>query len=264
MQTISPDQLVQPVSEIARRAGQAILEVYARSADSIQIDQKADNSPVTEADHAANTIICERLAQLKPLFPILSEENKAIPFEERRQFEAYWLVDPLDGTKEFLKRNGEFTVNIALVQGTSPILGVLYAPVRDELYAGFGQTAYVERTPNQRERIQVADFFQSDHGLSVVCSRSHINESTRSYLDTLNNPETVSIGSSLKFMMVARGKAHLYPRLSPTSEWDTAAAQAIVEAAGGKVIQYDSGEPLRYNKKILINPSFIVYGNRKG
>ncbi|MGA1581707.1 MAG: 3'(2'),5'-bisphosphate nucleotidase CysQ [Saprospiraceae bacterium] len=254
----SLDNLAPVVGEVARAAGHAILEVYER-ADTVQVIAKADNSPVTEADFASNTVICAALAELEPFMPIISEENKAIPFEERSKYPAFWLVDPLDGTKEFLKRNGEFTVNIALVRGNTPVLGVVYAPVTDDLYVGYEQTAYVEKG-GEKTKIQVPAFSLRDSRLTVVCSRSHLNEATRQYLASLNEPTTLSVGSSLKFLMVANGRAHIYPRLGPTSEWDTAAAQAVVEAAGGQVLEAETGTPLRYNKEELLNPYFIVYG----
>lgn len=263
MLDFSPNhQLAEAVSAIAQKAGHAILEVYNKSADELAVNHKVDNSPVTEADYAANAIICSDLEKLDPQFPIVSEENKAIPFEERSAYDYYWLVDPLDGTKEFLKRNGEFTVNIALIRKDTPVFGVVYAPVPHELYVGYGDTAYVSKD-GQKRQIGVSTFSSSDTGLTVVCSRTHINEATRAFMENLNNPETISVGSSLKFLMIASGRAHIYPRMSPTSEWDTAAAQAIVEAAGGSVLQYPSMKPVRYNKEILINPSFIVYGDRR-
>lgn len=252
-------ELAKEVSTIAREAGAAILKIYNESED-IQIERKADESPLTLADRTANRIICDALERLPVRYPIVSEENKAIPYAERRRFTESWLVDPLDGTKEFIKRNGEFTVNIALVKEHTVTLGVVYAPCLDELFwAVRGEGAYLEKD-GVTTRLQAAAFTMRDAGLRVVCSRSHLNEDTQAFIDDLNQPEKVSKGSSLKFLVLARGEAHLYPRLAPTMEWDTGAAQIVLEEAGGKVIEAQSGRPLRYNKEHLLNPHFIAYG----
>lgn len=248
------------VIAIARDAGAAILEIYANEAD-FNVEKKSDDSPLTRADRAANTVICDRLAKLPQVFPIISEENKAIPYEERKDFELFWLVDPLDGTKEFIKRNGEFTVNIALVDGQQPVFGVVYAPVLDEVYwAVKGQGAWMLKG-DEKTTLHALPFQLSDPGLKVVCSRSHLNEGTQAFIDALDAPEKVSRGSSLKFLLMAKGDAHVYPRLGPTMEWDTGAAQIVLEEAGGSVIDEETKEPLRYNKENLLNPYFIAYGN---
>lgn len=245
---------------IAKGAGTAILDIYSNEAD-FNIELKADDSPLTKADRAANTLICAGLEQLPQVFPIVSEENKTIPYEERKDYEYYWLVDPLDGTKEFIKRNGEFTVNIALVHDQQPIFGVVYAPVLDEVYwAVKGQGAWMEKA-GKVEKLEAETFSLSDPGLKVVCSRSHLDERTQAFIDKLNQPERVSQGSSLKFLLMARGEANVYPRLAPTMEWDTAAAQIVLEEAGGKVIDEETKLPLRYNKENLLNPFFVAYGN---
>lgn len=253
--------MAKAVAEIARKAGAAIMKIYGE--EDFQVELKADESPLTIADKAANDIICEGLMELTPNVPIISEENKAIPYEERRNYGINWLVDPLDGTKEFIKRNGEFTVNIALIQGGKPILGVVYAPYLEEMYwAVKGEGAWMEKG-GHIEQLQAAKFTMQDQGLKVVCSRSHLNEGTQAFIDQLKDPEKVSQGSSLKFLVLAKGEAHLYPRLAPTMEWDTGAAQIVLEEAGGKVISEATKEPVTYNKENLLNPHFIAYGQMK-
>lgn len=247
------------VIKIARLAGEAILEVYQAGSD-IGLSSKSDQSPLTLADKAANGIICEGLEKLYPEIPIISEENKSVPYEKRKSFEYYWLVDPLDGTKEFIKRNGEFTVNIALIHRQKSVLGIVFAPVFGDMYwGGRGLGAFVQSGAREK-RLEAAKFKMDDPGLGLVCSRSHMNDSTREFVDALVEPELVSKGSSLKFLILASGDAHLYPRLAPTMEWDTAAAQIILEEAGGKVLQAGTGEPLIYNKEDLLNPHFVAYG----
>jgi 3'(2'), 5'-bisphosphate nucleotidase len=242
---------------IAREAGQAILEVYARD---FTTTTKADSSPLTEADLAANTMIVRRLAELTPEIPILTEESATVDFEVRRHWSQFWLVDPLDGTKEFIQRNGDFTVNIALIQDCVPTVGIVFAPVWDLLYYGQGgQGSYRVTNGNEAESIRVAPYREGP--MRVVASRSHAGPETEAYLQALEpvngNLELVSRGSSLKLCMVAEGSAHLYPRLGPTMEWDTAAADAVVRAAGGQVTTLD-GAPLAYNKPNLLNPFFVV------
>ena len=252
--------LGQQVAEIARRAGAVILEVY-QDESKFGVEQKADESPLTVADRKANSVICTALEQLEPKFPIISEENKLLPYAQRKDYDHFWLVDPLDGTKEFIKRNGEFTVNIALIKGQQPILGIVYVPVTDEMYiAAKGHGTLVEKN-GERKQLQAADFALTDSGLQVVCSRSHLNADTQAFVDRLQNPQLVPQGSSLKFTILAKGKAHVYPRLGPTMEWDTAAAQIVLEEAGGKVISERTGKPLEYNKENLLNPYFIAYGS---
>lgn len=258
----SYQSLIDPLCKIAIDAGNAILEVYHAS-EGVQIEKKADDSPLTQADKASNSVICEGLQKLPFQFPIVSEENKMVPFETRKNYEQYWLIDPMDGTKEFIKRNGEFTVNIALVKNNSVVLGVVYVPVSGCLYwavKGIGAFKIVNK---QQIRLKVAEFTFSDEGLKVICSRSHLNEETRKFIEKLNDPVLISKGSSLKFLELAEGKAHLYPRVAPTMEWDTAAAQIILEEAGGKVLQFNTDKSLIYNKEDLLNPYFIASGGLK-
>ncbi|MCB0663345.1 MAG: 3'(2'),5'-bisphosphate nucleotidase CysQ [Saprospiraceae bacterium] len=258
MTDLSP--LIQPLLKIAKEAGDAILKIYKNEED-FGVESKDDNSPLTRADKASNQVICDGLEALDPAYPIISEENKAIPYEERKDFEYCWLVDPLDGTKEFIKRNGEFTVNIALLHKNKPVFGVVYAPVLDEMYWAIkGEGAFLKKE-GAIQQLTMAPFSMQDEGLHVVSSRSHMNEETKAFVEKLKNPELVSKGSSLKFLMIAKGEAEVYPRVAPTMEWDTGAAQIVLEEAGGKVLHFETGAPLDYNKENLLNPYFIAYGN---
>ena len=251
--------LAQQILPIAKKAGDAILAIYNNS-DDFQVQTKSDESPLTVADKASNDVICQGLQNMDPLFPIISEENKQVDYEVRKDYDYYWLIDPLDGTKEFIKRNGEFTVNIALIKDHRPVLGVVYTPCLDEMYwAAKGEGAWLI-TSDGKESLQSASFEMKDEELKVVCSRSHQNDATKEFVAALAKPELVSKGSSLKFLILAKGEAHLYPRLAPTMEWDTAAAQIILEESGGKVIDEGTKESLRYNKENLLNPYFVGYG----
>jgi 3'(2'), 5'-bisphosphate nucleotidase len=247
---------IQAVINIARDAGEKIMEVYAR--DDFGTRVKSDDSPLTEADLAAHHVIVDGLKALSADIPVLSEESSDIPWEQRQQWETYWLVDPLDGTKEFIKRNGEFTVNIALVENNEAVLGVVYAPVLDVTYYGDENGAFKITEGGETLPIEVVAH-QEGESWKVVGSRSHAGDSLVAFLGELGEHEMVSMGSSLKLCLVAEGVAHIYPRLGPTSEWDTAAAHAVVNAAGGEVIVAETGEPLQYNtKESLLNPFFIV------
>jgi len=248
---------VQAVLELAHQAGSAIMDVYKQDFD---VYDKADKSPLTEADLASHKIIVAGLGALTPDIPILSEESASIPWETRQSWDTYWLVDPLDGTKEFIKRNGEFTVNIALIDKHEPVIGVVYAPVLELSYwAKRGEGTYKQEGVDEAIRLQTASFPDSDGLWQVVGSRSHANPQIEAFLEQFGPSETVAMGSSLKFCVVAEGRAHLYPRLGPTSEWDTAAAQCVVEEAGGHVYHFEQQSPLRYNKKeSLLNPYFLV------
>jgi len=251
--------IAKAVSDIAREAGAAIMEIYREEAD-FQVEKKGDESPLTIADRESNAIICAGLEALEEQFPIVSEENKEIPYDERKSFGYYWLVDPLDGTKEFIKRNGEFTVNIALVHEQRPVLGVVYVPATDELFWAAERAGAYKVVNGEIAKLHAPEFGMEDDGLRIVTSRSHLNDATKAFVDRLQAPETVARGSSLKFTVIAQGAAHIYPRLGPTMEWDTGAAQIILEEAGGKVIDEETGASLRYNKENLLNPYFIAYG----
>jgi 3'(2'), 5'-bisphosphate nucleotidase len=254
----NPKELIESVRQIARQAGQRILDIYASG---FTVEQKDDASPLTEADLTAHRTIVEGLSRLTPEWPILSEESSHIPFSERSSWLQYWLVDPLDGTREFISRNGEFTVNIALIRGHDPVLGVVHVPVQDTDYYGEESLgAFVQRPGQAPQSIHVSTLTSGP--VRVVGSRSHRGNSLDNFLAKLGDHELVSMGSSLKICLVAEGKADVYPRLGPTSEWDTAAAHAVVASAGGQVVNVD-GNPLRYNTKdAYLNPFFIVYGDR--
>jgi 3'(2'), 5'-bisphosphate nucleotidase len=246
------------VVRLAQRAGDEILSVYG---EQFEVTHKSDQSPLTLADLRSHEIIVQGLRALTPDVPVLSEEASDIPYEQRRQWTRYWLVDPLDGTKEFVSRNGEFTVNIALIENNVPTLGVVHVPVTNTTYtgaAGVGAFRKVDAEAAQPVRVHTP----AASPLRIVGSRSHRGDSLYKYLPRLAPYELIAVGSSLKFCLVAEGNADFYPRFGPTSEWDTAAAQAIVEAAGGAVVKTD-GERLRYNTKSeLLNPHFLVYGDR--
>jgi 3'(2'), 5'-bisphosphate nucleotidase len=245
------------IVDIAERAGKAIMEIYARD---FNVTEKDDKSPLTEADLAAHRLIVEELGKLEPKLPILSEESADVPYEERSRWLRYWLVDPLDGTREFIKRNGEFTVNIALIESGRPTCGVVHVPVDETSYYGcVDKGAWKKEKDGPAEPIRAAR--QRRHPLRVAGSRSHAGDSLQRFLDKVGPHEIMSMGSSLKLCLVAEGNADIYPRLGPTSEWDTAAAQAVVEAAGGMVTDLDM-QPLRYNRKeSLLNPYFLVFGD---
>jgi 3'(2'), 5'-bisphosphate nucleotidase len=248
--------LLEPVKKISQVAGDKIMAIYGSK---FEVDIKADKSPLTQADLAAHRCIVEGLSQLQS-FPIISEESADIPFSERSSWETYWLVDPLDGTKEFIKRNGDFTVNIALIHQHSPILGVVYVPVSQQTYfAAEGVGAFKQTDSAAAQPIKVRS--KKGDKLLVAGSRSHVTPELESYLSRLPEHELTSIGSSLKLCLVAEGTADLYPRIGLTSEWDTGAAQCVVEQAGGKVTDL-KGERLSYNKKeSFLNPYFLVFGD---
>lgn len=258
IQAMQADELkamIEPVLGIARDASEKIVAVYNRD---FTVEQKADHSPLTEADMAAHEVIESGLQALYPDIPILSEESSQIPFEERGRWNRYWLVDPLDGTREFVKRNGEFTVNIALIEAHEPIVGIIVVPVTGVSYfAARGNGAW-KVVDDEVTEIHVRP---RDPEFTIVAgSRSHASDSLVAFLDRIGKHELVSMGSSLKSCLVAEGKADVYPRLGPTSEWDTAAAHCIVNEAGGSLTDTHM-KPLRYNtKESLLNPSFFVSG----
>ncbi len=252
---MTPKDLINPIVDLAVDAGQAILEVYATDFD---VQEKGDESPLTQADLASHNCIVAGLAALTPDIPIISEEDGLPEFAERGQWQRYWLIDPLDGTKEFVNRNGEFTVNIALIDSNRPILGVVHVPVQDKTYIGCEGSGSELRVDGATTPIRVAA--SSSSPVRIVGSRSHRGSSLDAFLEKVGDSDMIPMGSSLKFCVVAEGRADIYPRLGPTSEWDTAAAQAVVEQAGGKVLELD-GKPLSYNaKEDILNPWFVVIG----
>ncbi len=263
------EEMMWAATKAAIDAGEEILNVYDTD---FTVENKSDNSPLTRADMNAHLVISKSLDSTG--IPILSEEGKNIPFEERKNWKQFWMVDPLDGTKEFVNRNGEFTVNIAFIDQGFPIAGVIYVPVTDELFIGMPEKgAYkitaakkrIQRLKNINSLIESGTSLPQDSGTgqyTVVCSRSHMSAETEIFIDELKQThgdlEFVSKGSSLKLCMVAEGVANIYPRFAPTMEWDTAAGQAIAETSGAHVIQAETGKRLEYNKENLLNPWFIV------
>lgn len=250
--------LLDQVLAVAREAGDAILTVYSRD---FAVEFKDDNSPLTEADRAADRVISAGLARIDPRTPVLSEETFDPRDTTRLDWPRYWLVDPLDGTREFIRRNGEFTVNIALIDGHEAMLGVVLAPATGVCYYGArGVGAFARNADSPPRAIAVRR--SASEPVRVVGSRSHAGATLAGYLERLGPHEIVSMGSSLKICLVAEGRADVYPRLGPTSEWDTAAAQAVLECAGG-VMMDDAGRPLQYNTKSdILNPHFFAYGDR--
>lgn len=251
------NEVVKEIINISKEAGAAILRVYNQQ--EFQIENKADSSPLTEADRLANNIICSSLFSKFPNIPIISEENKMESYQIRKEYRLCWMVDPLDGTKEFINRNGDFTVNIALIKEGEPILGVVYQPTNDDLYYAVKGMGAVSIQNGITNSLKTTPFSDRDKGLKVVASRSHLNDETKEFIMKFDQPILVTRGSSLKFLLLASNEAAIYPRLAPTSEWDTAAAQCILTEAGGIVINTEDGMPMRYNKESLLNPSFIAY-----
>lgn len=247
-------------------AGRRVLEIYEKDVD---VEYKDDASPLTQADMAAHRALTALVEEMTPDVPVLSEESGDVPWEERRGWSRYWLIDPLDGTKEFIKKNGEFTLNVALVEDGEPIFGIVHAPVLSQTWIGQAGTGSV-RLDGDEDAAPTSIAVRplpgpGDGPWKIVGSRSHGSEEFEAFVGQLPEHERVSMGSSLKLCLVAEGEADLYPRLAPTSEWDTAAAQAVVTAAGGEVLRADTLEPLRCNQQeSVLNPSFIVASARDG
>jgi len=249
---------IEKIIEISKEAGRATLQIYETD---FKVDYKEDESPLTAADEASNDVIVKALSELYPDIPIISEEIKNLEYDERKEWNLCWVVDPLDGTKEFLKRNGEFTINIALVENGKAILGVIYVPVKDVTYYNeVNGKAFKQEGAEAPYEINVKS--ATGDSISLVGSRSHLNEDTEKFIEEKKkefaNVDFVAAGSSLKFCLVAEGTAHVYPRFAPTMEWDTAAGQAIAVAAGAKVLRHPEMTPLTYNKENLLNPYFLV------
>lgn len=246
---------LEAVVSLAKEAGRSIMALY--SGGELAVTLKEDVSPLTQADIAAHRVILAGLQKLTPMVPVFSEESVSTPYSERRNWDRYWLVDPLDGTKEFIKRNGEFTVNIALIVRGEPLLGVVHAPALGRTYSAIQNHGAFRQESSDETPRHIAVSRDQGQKLKVVVSRSHPGKEGEAFLHTLGAYETVKIGSSLKFCLVAEGSADLYPRFGPTREWDTAAGHCILASAGGEVTDLD-GQPLRYNKPDLLNPSFIA------
>ena len=244
---------IEDIVGIARDAGNVIMEIYQRD---FTIEYKDDKSPLTEADLASNEVIIKALETYN--LPIMSEEGKEIPYDDRKDWEYYWCIDPIDGTKEFIKKNDEFTVNIALIHKNTPVLGVVYAPALGEMY----YAKQDEGAFKDGQKLPLKTNTTPEKSLVVVASKSHLSEETQAFIDevakTTQNITQQSRGSSLKLVMVAEGEADIYPRLAPTMEWDTAAADAIVRESGKMTYQFEGDIPVLYNKVDLLNPYFIV------
>lgn len=242
---------IEKIKSIALEASIIIMDIYNRD---FSIEYKDDKSPVTEADLKSNEIICSRLKEFYPTIPIMSEESMQISFEERKKWEYYFCVDPIDGTKEFIKKSGEFTINIALIHNQTPVLGVIYIPTTNTMYSakkGEGAFKNKEKLPIKR----------ADEKYVIVSSRSNRTKETDEFIDTIKvekEKELIYMGSSIKFCLVAEGIADCYPRVGPTMEWDIAAGDAIVREAGKMIYHLETNETLVYNKKDLINPNFLV------
>lgn len=246
--------------DISIAAGNAIMDVYETNFD---IETKDDQSPLTRADTISNMIICDALSKMTPDIPILSEESSYIPFNERSKWKKYWLIDPLDGTKEFIKKNGEFTTNIALIINHSPVFGIIHAPAINETYWGseMGGCYFLQgKSPLDKVRLRTSN---NKDKIRIISSRSHPSGDLKKLLEKLDCFEILGIGSSLKFCLIAKGEADCYPRLGPTSEWDTAAGEIIAKSAGAEVIDI-TGQSIKYNyKDSFLNPHFIVTNNDK-
>jgi len=250
--------LIGAVRDVAREAGRAALRFHGGP---LAVERKADDSPLTAADRAAHTLIVESLRRLTPTLPVLSEESDARETAGRHEWNTFWLVDPLDGTKEFIKGSGEFTVNIALISGAEPVLGVVHVPVSGVTYWGARDHGAFRADPGQ-EPVALRTREAAMDRLIVVASRDHAGPRVEALLARLPSASTTSLGSSLKFCLIAEGRADFYPRFQPTCEWDTAAAQCVLEAAGGAVTD-TGGSRLRYNKQQLTNPSFLAFGDTR-
>jgi 3'(2'), 5'-bisphosphate nucleotidase len=248
---------LEAIVSLAKEAGLAIMALYNEG--ELDVRLKEDVSPVTRADLAAHRVILAGLQELTPMVPVLSEESESIPYSERQRWETYWLVDPLDGTKEFIKRNGEFTVNIALIVKGEPLLGVVHAPALGRTYSAvLGKGAFRQESSRERPS-RIVVHRKGGRKLKVVVSRSHPGAEAEAFLRALGTYDTVQIGSSLKFCLVAEGSADIYPRFGPTREWDTAAGHCVLSSAGGAMTDLH-GQPLRYSKPDLLNPPFIATG----
>ncbi len=260
---LNKDNRIPELENIIRKAGEAIMQIYNQADRGISY--KDDESPLTQADQAAHEIILNAISKVNPEYGFIGEENKNATYDERTQKEYNWMVDPLDGTKEFISRNGEFTVNIALLRHQRPILGFVYIPVTQDLYwASHERGAWcMGRTDEKPKRLHAPSFSWENKELRVLCSRSHLNEKTELFLTHLQKPRKIAAGSALKFLRIAEGKADIYPRLAPTMEWDTAAAEILLIESGGQMMQWPTLEPMKYNKENLLNPSFIAFGKNK-
>ncbi len=242
------------------QASNAVMNIYNQQ--SFTSSQKADLSPITEADLISHNILTKAISLLDPSIPIISEENKS--FKDISRSEHYWVIDPLDGTKEFIAKNGEFTINVALVKDKNPVMGLVMVPVFAQLYhAIYGHGAFCEDKFANKKKITAAYFDEEQKSLNILCSRSHLNQETEDYINRFKDPTIIKKGGSMKFMDIARGSAHIYPRFGPTMEWDTCAPQIIVEEAGGSLIDQTTNQRMEYGKAKFLNNYFVVYAQIK-
>ena len=256
MISLNMDQVLKHLVEISILAGEEILDVYNQS---FEITLKDDLSPLTDADRRSNDVITDKLSSFYPDIPILSEEGKDVKYPDRKNWDIFWLIDPLDGTKEFIKRNGEFTVNIALINMGNPIAGIVYAPTTKTFWYGAEGIGSFKMLENEKpKKISVEE--NIDFPIRIVSSRSHPSSKLQNYLEKFSDHKIVNMGSSLKICLVADGSAHIYPRLGPTMEWDSAAGHAVLKFAGGFLTDISTGKEMIYNKEILKNSDFICYG----
>ena len=251
------NDMIKIASEAALMAGEEIMKIYNDS-EFIDFKKKKDNSPLTKADRASHNIISKILKNTK--IEIISEEKKIAEFDKRKKWKYYWLVDPLDGTKEFIKKNGEFTVNIALIKNNIPYIGIVYCPTFKTLYWNDPKTGSYKKHINNVIKLKKREEINfKDPNLRVVTSRSHMNKETEDFLTKLNKPQIVPVGSSLKILFLAENNADIYPRYGPTMEWDTAAAHAIANGSNVKLFKSNNKSEISYNKKNLLNPFFLAY-----
>lgn len=255
-------RILSAVTTAGIEAGKAIMDIYDTDFSST-LEIKQDSSPVTAADKEASRIICRQLEGLLDKCPVISEENEMPAFEKRKYLQRYWLIDPLDGTREFIARNGDFTVNIALIEQNVPVFGWILIPLTGEYFYAFRGDGAFHHTPSGPFPIRCNSFSTDQKGLRILRSRSHYHEKAADYIRRFEQPVIIPRGSSIKMMLIASGQADLYPCFSRTSEWDTAAAQIILEEAGGHLLGLETGLPLKYNKKDLKNPFFIAHGHIK-
>lgn len=252
-------RLVSKIVKIATGAGKEIMKIY--QTQDFDIQYKSDDSPVTIADQISNAFLIEKLNALTPTIPIVSEESIEIPFLERQNYEYFWMIDPLDGTKEFINRNGDFAVNVALIFQNVPVLGVIYVPNTEGVYFAVKGEGSFKIEKGKKRKIMCNTFNLTDLGLRIPVSRSYFNEPTKKLIaENYQQPVLIPRGSALKFMDIADGSADIYPRIGTTMEWDTAACQIIIEEAGGQILEMTSRQPLLYNKPTLFNPDFIAFG----
>lgn len=252
-------KLVKEVIEISKKAGLEIIKIY--DAQNFEVQYKNDDSPLTIADQTSNALIVHELSKLTPHIPVISEEGIHLPYAERQHFDYFWLVDPLDGTKEFVARNGEFAVNIALVHRCQPVLGVVYVPYTEGVYFAVKNEGAFKIEKGQQHKLTCSSFNTHDSNLRIPVSRSYLNDTTKNLIaQNFIDPILIERGSALKFLDIAAGIADIYPRIGTTMEWDTAAPQIIIEEAGGELLHLDTRRPLVYNKESLKNPDFLAMG----